>query len=311
MRNKITVSVFNEATYKNKQVAISKISLFSFVSAAGIGLIFFGLLLADYHQLCHTTTDPLILGESIDRQNQQLAAYNEQIDFLNQKIDTLQVKMRELQSQENKIRKIAGIKPSINDDNLFGVGGSKATSAENSMDVTTETVRPDELTTVSSRLTGNASLTTAAILKSPGASINPITSLPSSLPVNGAIIKKFEIYKSHLTGNQELYKGIAITTDPMVGIKTPASGIIAYHTKNANGHIVMIDHGHGFTTRYTYLANLSKNIGDSINEGDVIGFLPESDAAQGDHNPQLHYEVFFNGIQVNPETFISQCPFLM
>lgn len=314
MKRKITVAVFNEATYSSRQIAFSRASMVGAACLIMIGLSLWGSLMVRYSTLRHATTDPVLLQNEITAKNQQLTVYNEQLNFLNDKLLALQTRMQDLRGLEGQIREIARIKPSADDNTVFGVGGTRADSAavdnKACVDGIDRKMSAGKATNPASAGCPVGGEDRALILQDADVSINPITSLPASLPVNGAIVKKFDIYTSDLTGNQELHKGIAIKSDPLVGVRTPACGVVSYHKTEANGNIVMIDHGHGFTTRYTYLTNLSKQVGDRINEGEIIGYLPDDTAAHADKH-QLHYELLFNGVQVNPETFISQCPFLL
>ncbi len=319
IKKTLTISIFNEETYTSRQITISKSSLLALAFMVGVVLVGGGYFFVQYDHLRSIKSNPLLLQQQSQAQKERLATYTEQVQFLDQRLDRLRSKMEQLRSLEDNIHQIARIKPAADDDNLFGVGGSKAdstaASTENSNKKTDKAA--DHLTARKpathddSREETISAANHSFILQESDVYINPITSLPASLPVQGAIIKKFEIYESRLTGNQELHKGLSIKTDPMVAVKTPASGIISYCKREGDGTIVMIDHGHGFTTRYTYLTKLSKKAGDKINEGEVIGYLSSNDKQVSEDKQQLNYELFFNGIQVNPQTFISQCPFLL
>jgi murein DD-endopeptidase MepM/ murein hydrolase activator NlpD len=67
------------------------------------------------------------------------------------------------------------------------------------------------------------------------------------------------------------------------------------------GRAVMVDHGHGISTRYGHLASFGVTAGQHIHRGDVIGYVGLSGRSTG---PHLHYEVRINDTPVNPYKYL-------
>ncbi len=67
------------------------------------------------------------------------------------------------------------------------------------------------------------------------------------------------------------------------------------------GNLVIIDHGHGLTTRYAHLARVLVRVGDRLLRGHPVGLLGNSGRSTG---PHLHYEVRINDVATDPMKFI-------
>jgi murein DD-endopeptidase MepM/ murein hydrolase activator NlpD len=82
----------------------------------------------------------------------------------------------------------------------------------------------------------------------------------------------------------------------------PADGVITFADfLGGYGRAVMVDHGHGITTRYGHLASFAVAAGQYIHRGDTIGFVGLSGRSTG---PHLHYEVRINDAPVNPHKYL-------
>ena len=82
-----------------------------------------------------------------------------------------------------------------------------------------------------------------------------------------------------------------------------ADGVISYvgYERKGYGRYIKIDHGLGRTTLYAHMSRITKNLkkGQRVHRGDVIGYVGRSGLATG---PHLHYELMFDGVQINPRT---------
>lgn len=68
---------------------------------------------------------------------------------------------------------------------------------------------------------------------------------------------------------------------------------------NANGHHVFIKHADGIETRYLHFTNRAVKQGQSVKQGQTIGYVGSTGLASG---PHLHYEFVVNGVHRNPST---------
>ena len=69
------------------------------------------------------------------------------------------------------------------------------------------------------------------------------------------------------------------------------------------GNYVKIDHGSGIETLYAHLAynSVCVNVGDTVDEGQVIGYMGNTGTSYGGH---LHFEVRRNGKHIDPTDYM-------
>jgi murein DD-endopeptidase MepM/ murein hydrolase activator NlpD len=131
---------------------------------------------------------------------------------------------------------------------------------------------------------------------------NLLASTPSILPTVGIISSGFGYRISPFTGKREMHKALDIATSKGSPIVATADGIITFAgSKGLLGNTVLIDHGHGISTRYAHCYKILKKRGDIVKRGDIIARVGNTGRSTG---PHLHYEVRINNIQVNPEKYI-------
>lgn len=66
-----------------------------------------------------------------------------------------------------------------------------------------------------------------------------------------------------------------------------------------NGHHVFIQHGEKYTTKYLHFTKRAVKYGQTVKQGQTIGYLGATGLASG---PHLHYEFLVNGVHRNPRT---------
>lgn len=83
-----------------------------------------------------------------------------------------------------------------------------------------------------------------------------------------------------------------------------ASGrVVLADTLNIRGLSVVLDHGWGVYTNYSHMSERYVNLGEFVQAGQVIGLIGSSGRATGAH---LHWELWVNGIPVDPMQWVSQ-----
>ena len=66
-----------------------------------------------------------------------------------------------------------------------------------------------------------------------------------------------------------------------------------------NGHHVFIKHGEKYTTKYLHFRKRAVKVGDTVKQGQTIGYLGSTGLASG---PHVHYEFLVDGVHRNPRT---------
>ncbi len=127
-------------------------------------------------------------------------------------------------------------------------------------------------------------------------------SAPSIRPVNGYITAAWGLRDDPFDPSvQESHPGVDISAPLGTKVSAPADGTVIFSGRHAGyGNIIVIDHRFGYTTRYAHLQRMDVKVGDRVSRGDVIGYVGQSGRSTG---PHLHYEVWRNGICLNPTKF--------
>ncbi len=71
------------------------------------------------------------------------------------------------------------------------------------------------------------------------------------------------------------------------------------------GRIVMIDHGHGFSTRYAHNSTILVKPREKVKRGQIIALIGNTGRSTG---PHLLYEVWYKGKPVNPLLYVKSKP---
>lgn len=127
-------------------------------------------------------------------------------------------------------------------------------------------------------------------------------SIPNLWPVEGPITGSFGERIDPFNGEGAFHSGVDISAAYGQPIAATADGVVQYaDVLGGYGRVIIIDHGHGITTRYAHLANFAVVPGQHVDRGDTIGYVGLSGRSTG---PHLHYEVRINDIAVNPYKYL-------
>ena len=87
-------------------------------------------------------------------------------------------------------------------------------------------------------------------------------------------------------------------------IFAPAPGQVVFAgSLTVRGNATIIDHGWGVYSGFWHQSEINVNSGDFVEQGQVIGMVGGTGRATG---PHLHWEVWVNGVQVNPLDWLNQ-----
>ena len=131
--------------------------------------------------------------------------------------------------------------------------------------------------------------------------------LPSRMPIaNSYVTSGFGGRADPFGGGAAFHKGIdfhAATGDPVLAV---ADGVVSYSgVRSGYGNVVEIDHGNGYVTRYAHNSRLLVRVGDLVRSGQQVAKAGSTGRSTGAH---VHFEVWVNGVVVNPRKFLGQAP---
>ena len=127
-------------------------------------------------------------------------------------------------------------------------------------------------------------------------------SAPSLWPVEGQVTGSFGERIDPFNGEGAFHSGIDIAAVYGQPVIAPADGMVEFADfMGGYGRAVIVDHGHGISTRYGHLKAFAVFPGQRIHRGDTIGFVGDSGRSTG---PHLHYEVRIKDIPVNPRKYL-------
>jgi murein DD-endopeptidase MepM/ murein hydrolase activator NlpD len=303
---KVSFIILSNSCTKTRQLSLPGFLCRFFVLAGFACLLGVGYLAYDYYRMVSTRIAEKPLEQKMAEQQDLISGQQAQIQNFSSEINKLKAQLVTLNNFEEKVRIIANLNPVEEQDNLFGVGGS----------IPEDLVPTADLSNRQSSLIREmhvqvAQLEVASINQKKGFSTllevlegqkNLLACTPAVRPAKGWLTSKFGYRISPFTGRREFHKGLDIANQKGTEIIAPADGIIKFAGKKGfMGDLLVIDHGHGFVTRYGHLANILKKRGEKVKRGDLVAVMGNSGRTTG---PHLHYEVHLNGVPINPEKYI-------
>jgi murein DD-endopeptidase MepM/ murein hydrolase activator NlpD len=126
---------------------------------------------------------------------------------------------------------------------------------------------------------------------------------PSVMPTEGFLSSPFGFRTHPVTGETEkMHLGIDLSAPKWTAIHATANGRVERVSDSETlGRHVSIDHGNGIITRYGHMEKPFVKEGQMVSRFDVVGYMGSTGRTTGSH---LHYEVWVNGVAVNPIYYI-------
>lgn len=306
MRKNPSFIILSDSGRRVSQFRVPTSAILILVLAGILGALATGYFLYHYNDLRRAAGRSGVLAQTIDDQQAEILQQRRQIQLFAKKIDTLKGNLSRLNRFEKKIRVIANLENTSDEENIFGVGGAASEDLDprialterhehlmremhqqiNALDAASVR-QEDRFDTLLDKLEGQRNL---------------LASTPAIQPADGWVTSRFGYRTSPFTDRKEFHKGLDIANRKGTPILAAAAGVISFVGKKSHmGKVVVIDHGHGMVTRYAHLSETLKKRGERVGRGDVIAQMGNSGRSTG---PHLHYEVLLNGVHVNPSNFI-------
>jgi Peptidase family M23 len=120
-------------------------------------------------------------------------------------------------------------------------------------------------------------------------------------PVSNARITSGFGMRSHpILGYSRFHKGMdfgAVQGTPVFAV---TDGLVAFAGRNAGyGNHIRLNHSATLGSSYSHLSRIAVSPGSRVSQGQLIGYVGSTGLSTG---PHLHFEVYRNGVAVNPRT---------
>jgi murein DD-endopeptidase MepM/ murein hydrolase activator NlpD len=122
-------------------------------------------------------------------------------------------------------------------------------------------------------------------------------------PVDGPVVSGFG--PRTINGSYEYHPGIDIAVPEGTPIRAALGGTVSLQQSEAEsggyGNYTCLDHGGGLSTCYAHQSSFAVSLGQSVSQGDVIGYTGCTGYCFG---PHLHFEVRINGSVTDPMGYL-------
>jgi murein DD-endopeptidase MepM/ murein hydrolase activator NlpD len=114
-------------------------------------------------------------------------------------------------------------------------------------------------------------------------------------PVKGLITESFNVTEEHY--------GVDVVAKKDALIKSTLDGTVIYSGFTpSEGYILQIQHDNNLISIYKHNSSVLKKMGDKVKSGEAIAVI--GNTGELSKGPHLHFELWHNGLPINPEEFI-------
>ncbi|MGE5391784.1 MAG: M23 family metallopeptidase [Deltaproteobacteria bacterium] len=128
--------------------------------------------------------------------------------------------------------------------------------------------------------------------------------IPNLWPTAGELSSEYGFRDSPVRrGHKEsFHNGLDIANYSGTPVYASGDGRVAFaNWKSGYGRMVIIQHGHGFTTEYGHLSAFLVKQGETVKKGEQIARMGSTGASTG---PHLHFIIMKNGSPVDPLIYL-------
>jgi murein DD-endopeptidase MepM/ murein hydrolase activator NlpD len=234
-------------------------------------------------------------------------ALYEQLNETRKSIQHLDQQISTIASMDNEMyRTMLGIEPISDDERMAGIGGADLYArfdaySEPSSDLLRWTA--SNLESIERRI-NIQKLSFEEIKSHYNENKELMKNIPAIRPVSGIILSGYGMRRHPVLGYKRMHEGVDFRARIGTPVYATGDGVVKSARRwRTYGLLLIIDHGHGYETRFAHLSNLGEGIrpGARVERGQVVAFSGNSGVTSG---PHLHYEVVRNGNPVDPLNYM-------
>ena len=130
--------------------------------------------------------------------------------------------------------------------------------------------------------------------------IPPMSTAPGSFHLSSP----FGYRTDPITGASKMHTGMDFSCDPGNPVYATGDGTVILVESDfyGYGNHIEVDHGFGYVSRYSHLADMYAYVGQKVKRGDCIALSGKSGRVTG---PHLHYEILYRNDYVNPSAYMD------
>jgi murein DD-endopeptidase MepM/ murein hydrolase activator NlpD len=270
---------------------------YAFVTAAVVGLFTITGLAGSYGRM-------LLKTEQFNRVRSEQQSLRKQYQLLQKDAKQKDIQVASLGSLASEVSMLYGLRQS----KLGVVKAPRTTGTTHNLSADNDTYKTSLDRLYALRETALSGVATQALTSglAPNSRLTEWVNLanaPTLWPVIGRITSSFGERTDPFAGDQgEFHRGIDIAAPTGTPIHATGDAVVASAGWGSGyGREVILDHGHGITTRYAHMASITVAPDENVTRGQVIGYVGLSGHTTGAH---LHYEVRINDTAVNPHRYM-------
>ncbi len=105
-------------------------------------------------------------------------------------------------------------------------------------------------------------------------------------------------------GGEENHKGIDIAVSAGTNVYACEDGtVINKGNSDSSGRWVEIDHGNGYTSKYTHNSEIKVDVGEVVEKGQLIALSGSTGSSEQTQGAHLHFQIEYNEEPVDPMSF--------
>lgn len=273
LKNKYRLVILNDDTFEEKlSIRLSRLNVFSIVGFGSLILVVIVTIIIAFTPLREFIpgyTDVNLRKQGIKN---------------TLKMDSLELALKQKEQYILNINKIIQGEPLQFNDSIV------VDTNVNYKNITNEPISEDSMLRVMIESEEKYNLFKSAKNRPEG-----ISSFTFFTPIKGIITEMFNAKSEHF--------GVDLVAPKNEAIKATLDGTVIFAEWTLEtGYVIEIQHTNNLISVYKHNSVLHKKQGDKVNAGDVIAIVGNS--GELSTGPHLHFELWYNGIPINPQEYI-------
>lgn len=234
-------------------------------------------------------------------------ALHKQLDETRAAIVELDEQISMLVHTDNELyRTVLGIEPLSDDERLAGVGGADLYSEFDVFSAPTAEILKWTASSLENmeRQINIQRISFEEIKGHYNENKELMRNIPAIRPLPGIILSGFGMRRHPVLNYKRMHEGVDFRARLGTSVHATGDGVVkSANRRGTYGLMLIIDHGHGYESRYAHLSRVAEDIrpGTAVKRGQIVAYSGNSGVTSG---PHLHYEVRRYGEPVDPLNYM-------